>query len=173
MGTSFLQLGQRQPGHQAHFVPGLVVDRLRTDATQQVGAFKIVAFRNKHGIHVHAIDDADIHIVREHDETGEQSVQVILDLIANLSGIVSLQHHRPGIPGAKVTPIRQLGAILDWQAADRTPGQFNAVGTDLFLLTGDLVSKKINLAGNGLAANGANISPGRQQRAKTKTGQQQ
>ena len=62
----------------------------------------------KHGIHIYAINDRDIHIGRERRETGKQPVEVILDLTANLFDIVSLQHHRPGVAGAKVTPIRQL-----------------------------------------------------------------
>ena len=83
MGAGRLQLGQRQSGHQAHFVAGLVIGRLGVDAAQQVGTFKIVAGRIKHGIHVDAVDDGDIHIVREHGEPRKQPVEVVLDPGAN------------------------------------------------------------------------------------------
>ena len=71
-------------------------------------------------------------------------VQVILDPGTDPFGVVRLQHRRPGIAGAKETPVRQLGTILDRQAADVTTGQLDAVGTDLLFFTGDLVGDEVN-----------------------------
>ena len=124
VSTGFLHLGQRQSGQHAQLVARPFPDRHGAEATQQVGAFKGVAFCIEHGIHVNAINDRDIHICRERRETGEQSVEGILDLGTDLFDIVGFQYHRFGVTGAKPATVRQLNAVvLDRQTADGTRGQ--------------------------------------------------
>ena len=102
MGACFLQLGQRQAGHQTYFISFFaIVTGQRLGATQQFRTFTL-----KNGVGVYVVYGRDIHIVRERSVTGKQPVQIVLDPGANPFGIVRLQHNRLGVAGAKVTSVR-------------------------------------------------------------------
>src|SRR5689334_18244208 len=122
MGANGFQFGARQAAHKADLMDAAIEVGAAASVAEDVWAFVIVAGDFEKSLKVDAIDNRSFDVCAwESYKSGEQAIEGIFDIIANLFGFIIVEDGVFGIALADGPAIGKFGEIaFDGEAANET-----------------------------------------------------